>query len=217
MGGGDLHPEALTAGLGTIWETDEIGFKPYASCAAAQSSIEVARQIREDAALRPEDIASVTIHASTHAQLHCGWEYRPTGVTAAQMSIPYGVACMLEHGDVTAGRFTEAAIAAVDTVSLARRVSVIGDEAIDALGPEQRYTVRMELRTTDNRVLLGEATDRPGGPTQPLSEDQVYEKFLGLATPILGEARAKELEDVVEDLETLGNLGRLIALMGRVA
>ncbi len=213
MGGGSVRPALLTHGLGSRWETEQIGFKPYASCAAAQSSIDVARVIRESANLSAEQIESVTIHASTHAQLHCGWEYAPTGVTAAQMSIPYGVASMLAHGDVSANRFTEEAIAAPETVALARRVSVLADESIDALGPELRYTVRFELKTKTGEVLTGEAADRPGGPTRPLSDEAVRAKFFGLTAPLLGAARAQELHDAVDRLDTLTDVGAFVPLL----
>lgn len=213
MGGGSVRPELLVEGLGSRWETEQIGFKPYASCAAAQSSIDVARLIRASAHLSAEDVESVTIHASTHAQLHCGWEYSPTGVTAAQMNIPFGVATMLAHGDVSANRFTEEAIAAPEAVALAHRVAVIPDESIDALGPELRYTIRFELRTKSGETFTGEASDRPGGPTRPLSEDAVREKFFGLVTPLLGSGRARQLHDAIEQLPDLPDVGALVALL----
>jgi len=217
MGGGQVDMAALTSGLGSKWETDEIGFKPYAACAAAQSSIEVARQVREEAHLSGADVQSVTIHASTHAQMHSGWEYRPNGATAAQMSIPYCVASMLLHGDVSADRFTEAATNDPDVIDLARRVNVIGDQRIDALGPAQRYTVRVELRTNDDRILTGEATDRPGGPTRPLSPQTIRDKFDELVSPILGERGAHRVRELVDRLETLNDVSDLIAATVPVA
>jgi aconitate decarboxylase len=213
MGGGSTQPALLIDGLGSRWETEQIGFKPYASCAAAQSSIDVASAIRESAHVSADQVESVTINASTHAQLHCGWEYAPTGVTAAQMSIPYGVASMLLHGDVSANRFTEEAIAAPDIVALARRVSVQPDETIDALGPERRYTIRFELRTRSGEVLRGQASDRPGGPTRPLSGDAVRAKFFGLTTPLLGAGAARQLHDAVDRLDELSDVGALVSLL----
>jgi 2-methylcitrate dehydratase PrpD len=213
MGGGHVDMQRLTADLGSRWETDRIGFKPYASCAAAQSSIDVARRIRDGARLSGPDVGSVTVTTSTHAKIHCGWEFRPTGVTAAQMSIPYGVACALEHGNVTAANFTEEAIRAESTVSLARRVTVVADEGIDSLGPDQRYTVRVEVRTVDGRLLTGEATDRPGGPTRPLSARAVEEKFLGLASPVLGGRAAQLLREVVDEFDRLDDVRTLLPML----
>ena len=151
MGGGVVDLGALTAGLGTIWETDAVGSSPlrrvrrrsrasrwHASC-APRCSARAARPGR-----------SVTIHSSTHAAVHCGWAYEPAGVTAAQMSIPYGVACMLLHGDVSADRFSLEAISEPAVVRLAGRVTVVGDDAIDALGPEHRYQVRVRAADRDD-------------------------------------------------------------------
>ena len=213
MGGGAVRLELLTDGLGSRWETDRIGFKRYAACAAAQSSIDVAGSIRESAQIPVDEVESVTIRTSTHSYLHCGWAYEPTGVTAAQMNIPYGVASMLSFGDVSADRFTEEAIAAPETVALAGRITVLPDATIDALGPDLRYTIRFELRTKDGKVFTGEASDRPGGPTRPLSEEDVHAKFLGLTTPLLGSTRSTELLDAIERLEALDRADELLSMM----
>ena len=213
MGGGQVDLGALTSGLGSKWETDEIGFKPYASCAAAQSSIDAARLIREDLLASGSVARSITVHCSTHSKLHCGWEYRPNGVTAAQMSIPFGVACMLAYGDVSAERFTDASINDPDTLELAGRVTVLGDGAIDALGPEHRYAVRVEVRADDDRVVIREAQDRPGGPTQPMSSADVIAKFEQQAAPFLGETGAKAVRNFVERLEVAQDLGVLLELL----
>jgi 2-methylcitrate dehydratase PrpD len=213
MGGGDVDLGALTSALGERWETDSIGFKPYASCAAAQSSIEVTRQLRSELVAAGAVARSVSVRCSTHAKIHCGWAYEPSGVTAAQMSIPYGVASMLVHGDVSADRFSEAAIADPSTVELARRVEVVGDEAIDALGPEHRYTVRVEIRTEDGRLLSAGASDRPGGPSQPMASSDVVEKFDRLVAPIIGAGAAKALRGAIERLESLDYVDRLLPLM----
>lgn len=213
MGGGQMDLGALVSGLGSKWETDEIGFKPYASCAAAQSSIDAARQIREDLLAVGSVARSITVHCSTHSKLHCGWEYRPTGVTAAQMSIPFGVACMLLYGDVSAERFTDASINDPATLELAGRVTVLGDEAIDALGPEHRYAVRVEVRADGDRVVIREAQDRPGGPTQPMSSADVIAKFEQQAAPLIGETGAKAVRNLVEHLEAAPDLKVLLELL----
>jgi len=217
MGGGNVHQDALTSGLGTRWETDEIGFKPFASCAAAQSSIEAARQVNVALAAGRAVPESVLVRASTHTQLHCGWAYQPTGVTAAQMSIPYGVACMLLYGDASVARFSEEAIRDPATVRLAQQVEVLGDEGIDALGPDHRYVVHMEVRTTDGRTFAVDVEDRPGGPTQPMSRDEVVAKFDGLVVPVLGAKRTTELRRCVEGLEGLSDARELAGAMARDA
>jgi 2-methylcitrate dehydratase PrpD len=155
----------------------------------------------------------VTVRTSTQSQVHCGWAYAPNGVTAAQMSIPYGVATMLLHGDVGAHRFTDEAIADPATVELAGRVRVLGDEAVDALGPEHRYVVRVRIETVDGRVVEGKAEDRPGGPTRPLSRTDVVSKFTGLATPQVGATATAAILELVDRLEDLDDVRVLAAAL----
>ena len=217
MGGGNVHEGALTSGLGTTWETDQIGFKPFASCAAAQSSIAAARELRAALAAGGVIPEAVLVRTSTHTQLHCGWAYRPTGVTAAQMSIPYGVACMLLYGDASVARFTDEAIRDAATVRLAREVTVLGDEGIDALGPDHRYVVHVEARTAEGRTFACDVADRPGGPTQPMTRDEVTAKFDSLVAPILGAQRTSGLRRCVDGLEGLDDARKLARDMARDA
>jgi 2-methylcitrate dehydratase PrpD len=211
MGGGSVDLSQLTAELGTRWETAAIGFKPYPSCAAAQSSIEAARLLRDRDGLRPADIAAVTIKTSTHTQVHCGWPYEPAGVTAAQMSIPYGVARILADGRLSAAQFTEEAIADPPTLALAARVSVVADEELDRLGPARRYAVRASIRTMAGAELTIEVDDRPGNTSTPLSRQQLDDKFTGLAAPVLGPAAASDLMSLVDRLEQLADVRELAA------
>jgi aconitate decarboxylase len=151
----------------------------------------------------------LTVWTSTQSQVHCGWAYAPNGVTAAQMSIPYGVATMLLHGDVGAHRFTDEAIRDPATVELAGRVQVVADEAVDALGPEHRYVVRVRIESGDGRVVEGAAEDRPGGPSRPLSRTDVVAKFTGLATPRVGASATSAILELVDGLEDLGDVRTL--------
>ena len=215
MGGGAPDLGQLTDGLGERWETEDIGFKLFASCAAAQTSLDVVRRLREQHELRPDDVAAVHVHASTHAAVHCGWDYVPAGITAAQMSIPYGVARMLLDGEVTAAGFTEETIGEPRAVELASRVAVIPDEDIDALGPMRRYTVRVEVETRGGRTVQGTAADRPGSPEFPLSDEQLTAKFLDLAAPVVGGVAAGRIVELVAELEGLDDTAQLTELLRR--
>ena len=214
MGGGEPDLGLLTDELGERWETEQIGFKIFASCAAAQTSLDVVRRLRADHDLAADDVSLITIHSSTHAAVHCGWHYKPAGVTAAQMSIPYGVARMLLDGAVSAAEFTDEAIAEPHAVELASRVVVVPDEGIDELGPMRRYTVHVEVETHGGEIFHGTAADRPGSPALPLSDDELTEKFLGLATPVVGEEPAARIAELVASLEELGDTAELTALLG---
>ena len=116
----------------------------------------------------------------------------PPASPAAQMSIPLRGRSMLAHGDVSADRFTEepsrnprrwlwlGACRCVPMRQSTRWVQSSATPSGSSCGP----------RVGD--VLSGEAADRPGGPTRPLSDDVVRAKFFDLAGPLLGTRRGRD-------------------------
>lgn len=215
-GGGPVDLDRLTDGLGERWETDDVAFKPYPSCAAAQASIEVARLVRIAHDLSAGEIERVRLRTSHHVHTHSGWRYQPEGITAAQMSIGYGVARMLMEGTLEARHFTDEQVADPDTVAFAGRVTVVPDEALDALGPDRRYAASIDITTTDGRTLHGRIDDRPGNTSNPLSDDHLRRKFHSLADPAIGAESAQRVEAMVDSIESLGSVADLAALL-RVA
>jgi len=215
MGAGEARPERLTAGLGERWETLDIGFKRHASCAAAHTSLDVVSDLRAEHGVTAAGVASVRLATSRHTYLHCGWDYHPAGVTAAQMSLQYGVARMLLDGRVSVDQFSESAIRDPEALALARRVEVVPDPAIDALGPERRHTVAVELRLTDGRTLAGTAQQRRGSAGDPLPAGELHAKFDDLAGRTLGAEGAARLAEAVAEIEHAPDVGGLTRLLGR--
>ena len=165
--GGEVDLEALTSGLGSRWETDEIGFKPYASCAAAQSSIEVARRIREDLLASGAVARSVTdpLQHALEGPLRMGVpaEWRDRGPD--------------EH-PVRRGLHARSTVTCRRTGSPRRRSATRHRGAGAARGrrgrrDHRRARARAALRRARGgaRRMTGgsrERDDRPGGPTQPM-------------------------------------------------
>jgi 2-methylcitrate dehydratase PrpD len=213
MGGGSVDLERLTEGLGDQWETLEVAFKPYPSCAAAQASIEAVRILRSRQDLEPATIERITITTSEHVRVHSGWAYEPQGVTAAQMSIGYGVAQMLSSGSLSAEHFTPERISDPAIVDLARRVEVRGDPAIDALGPDRRYVADVVIHTGDGGTLGHHIEDRPGNTSNPLTDEQLHNKFTGLAAPVIGTDRTDALRAAIASLERLERISPIAELL----
>jgi 2-methylcitrate dehydratase PrpD len=135
--------------------------------------------------------------------VHCGWEYAPTGITAAQMSIPYGVARVLVDGKLSAADFEPNAIGEPRVLDMTKRVRVVPDDDLDKLGPSRRYAVRSRLQLTDGRVFEDRVEDRPGNSTSPLPAAQIEAKFFDLADRALGNERSAHLRQLISDLDQL--------------
>jgi 2-methylcitrate dehydratase PrpD len=109
--------------------------------------------------------------------VHTAWDYRPAGVTAAQMNMYYGIAVMALRGDVAARDYTEATIGDPDILAFIPRIKVFVDDALEAMGPAFRHAARVTVRTVDGRTSRHEVLNRRGSPENAVTREDVERKF----------------------------------------
>ena len=77
---------------------------------------------------------------------------------------------------------------------------------------EAHLTVHVEGEAqplhADTMVVLGHADN-------PMSEDEVWGKFDGLVSPVIGADKARVLYDLLKHFEAPGNLNKIISLVVR--
>jgi aconitate decarboxylase len=208
--------DRLQSGLGTHWETEVLGYKPYAACAASHTSIDAVLAMR-GRGIRAEDVASVVIHASTHTVDHVAWPYVPDTLTTAQMNLSYAVACAFLDGRVGADQFQDERLSDPTVLALAAKVRAIADPAIDARGLKFSHAIEMEVTTTDGRTEREAVDHGRGSEHWPLSDGELADKFRDQAGRVHAEERVVELIDTVQSLESLDDVRDLVALTVRSA
>lgn len=213
LGGEQVYHEKLTAGLGEVWEILKVGFKAHAGCASIHTSLDAAQALRSEHNLQPDDVERVVAHTTTMTWVHCGWEYQPTGVTAAQMNLMYGVAAMLLEGQVFVEQYTEAKIRDPRILAFIKKVENVPDEDLDKAGPEGRHAAWMEIFTRDGRRLVKHVPRRKGSLENPMSRAEVIAKYRNLAGTVLPPQRMDQILDQVlhlEELEDVRTFARLL-------
>ncbi|HEX9192180.1 MAG TPA: MmgE/PrpD family protein, partial [Burkholderiales bacterium] len=75
---------------------------------------------------------------------------------------------------------------------LMRRVELAVDPGLDAAFPAQR-AARVAIESRDGRRGEHLQPTRKGDPDMPLSDAELEHKYLELASPVLGEERARRL------------------------
>ena len=82
------------------------------------------------------------------------------------------------------------------------------DEGCQAAFPRAR-SARVEIETTDGRVLKHFAPTRRGDPDSPLSDAELADKYTDLAAPVSGGDGARQLLRRLWTLDTLGSISAL--------
>jgi aconitate decarboxylase len=153
------------------------------------------------------------IHGSQVTVDHVGWPYRPDGLTAAQLNLPFCVATLLLEGDVFVDQFMPAAVDNRRRIELSRKVEVVHDPAITALGAAARHKVRVDIYFRDGSVA-SETREAPRGSEQSFATaDEIIEKFSKLTLATMTETQQAALVDTVLKLEQLPDCKALTELL----
>lgn len=206
----DMTP--LTADLGTVWQAGLVGFKPYSCNGSCHPTVDILRDM-VDGGLDARDVLRVDVHVSTATVKHVGWDYVPGSITTAQMNLPYIAAAVLTDGDAFVDQFTQERVTDQSLVELSRQVHVHADPDIDALGDKARHMTRLTVTRRDGSTLTGNRDFAHGSSRDPLTVDDVRNKYQRLAVKALPPERADRLAAVIGQLEQLEDVRDLISLL----
>ena len=203
----------LSAGLGERFETMRISLKFYSCVGSNHTTLDAIRDIRARRPFGLDELDKIVVHGSQVTVDHVGWTYRPDSMTAAQLNLPFCVATLLIEGDVSIDQFADAAIDDPARIALSRKVEVVHDPAITALGSSYRHKARVDVHLRDGSVHT-ETREAPRGSEQSFaSADDIVAKFRSLTRTKLAPARQQALVDAVLGLDDLKNAKQLIELL----
>jgi 2-methylcitrate dehydratase PrpD len=192
----DWEPGLAT--LGKDFHITRMTFKNHACCGHTFAAIDGALELKKRMQLEPADIEQVEV-ATYRAGLEVAHYEAPRTAAEARFSLKYVVACALAHGSVRLAAFEAARLTDNTTTDLMKKISVSLDPELDAAFPAKR-AARVAIRARGRREEWLQPT-RIGDPDAPLSDRALEEKYLELATPVLGEERARALLERLWRLE----------------
>jgi aconitate decarboxylase len=205
----------LTAGLGTTWQTMGVALKFYSCVGSNHTTLDALRALQEQHKFRADAVERIVVHGSQVTADHVGWKYEPSGMTAAQLNLPFCAATLLIEGDCFVDQFKPGVERDPRRMALAERVAVIADPEITALGAKHRHRVRVEVALKGGRKLQREEEAPRGSEQRFASAAEVVGKFEKLAARALPAKRIGELRDAVLKLEELGDAAKLAALLAQ--
>jgi 2-methylcitrate dehydratase len=164
--------------------------------------------------LHPDQVAKVQIRSLARAAdiLSDPSKYDPHTKETADHSLPYVIAAALVDRQVTPAQFEMAKIMDPKIREQLKKVEVVADPEIEKVFPAlQRVIVTI---TTADRRSFTEQLDYPkGDPRNPLTDQEIEEKFAALADGVLSTQAQKKLKDAIWNLEKVGSVSKLMALM----
>lgn len=123
------------------------------------------------------------------------------------------MAILLLEGRAGLAEFTDEVVERADVQELLRRVDFVVDERAERAG-FHRMTTYIDITLRDGRTISGQADFAKGSPANPMTFDEVADKFRECAAHAgLSRGRAEDVVAMVRDLEALPSIRRLTAAL----
>jgi 2-methylcitrate dehydratase PrpD len=206
---------ALTAELGSRWEILRVGFKPAPASNGSITAMTAVDRIMREHGIAAADIDRITAFVSDNTLHHCGWPYEPDriqSVLSAQMNLRYGLAVMALERRAGAEQFAESKIRDPDTLKFIDRIDVAHEPRFEGNDGRYRVACRLVVRCKNGQEHETTVLYRPGSPEDPMTPDQLMDKFLTL-TKVMDDRRARQIAEIVSRIEHCSSMRELSQLL----
>ena len=206
----DAEPERVVEGLKRGMETYRISgvsIKPHASCRHTHPAIDAALALRQQPGFALDQITQVEVE-TYQAALDLTDNPQPTTPYAAKFSLYYCVACALWRGSAGLSDFTSQAIVDKNVRHLMAKVSLVHSPELEARYPKE-WPVRVTVTLADGRALTRTVDAPKGDPENPLSWDELEDKFHKMVAGTDYQRQAGALMERVRQLDEVKRVGIL--------
>jgi 2-methylcitrate dehydratase PrpD len=161
--------------------------------------------------ISPEDVKSIEVGVNEGILLHGGTIFEPTEVIEAQFSLRFSLALRLlkRSNDfrfyLDPKLWSDAAILAVG-----KKITLVADPSAQG---DRRFACRIKIKCNGGEVVEGELAAPKGTSRNPLSKDEVTEKFLKMGSAVLPNEKLRQVVEKIDNVETEGNMSSLVGLL----
>ena len=205
--GGD--PAIATEGLGSRFELEQISMRPWPVAAYLQC---LAAALDELLPTAPSGTAPSSVHVDLSEKsyaLHGEMEWASS--FSARLSARYVTAVAFTDRRLWFDQFSDERVLDFDVTVFARQVTVSPDPGLDGGG------ARVTVEWPDGSHATRTATEARGGPTMPLSEEELKAKFVRCGEGCTSEVELARIADRLWHLDEERDAGDVIKEFQRLA
>jgi 2-methylcitrate dehydratase len=188
--------------------------KRYPCGLFAQSAIDAALQLRSKIS-GPEEITQINIGTFTLGKAVMAGDnekWHPKTRESADHSMPYAVGVALMYGSADVQHFGETYLQIPELFSLIQKITVDETEECNNFYPNALAN-RLELVTRSGEKFSELVEYHRGHHKNPMTDEEIEQKFLSLTKNLLSRTQTKELFDSVWSLEQIDDIGKIMALL----
>jgi 2-methylcitrate dehydratase PrpD len=203
----DIRVGDLLDGLGEKFAIMEVGFKPHAACRYAHGPIDLAQQFFHEDNVRLQDVESIRVNMC-ELSIRQASKPKPPNLNAAMGSTQFSVALALEIGRNGLREYWDGFKNQTIHDASSTQTTLVCEPAYGVTGRQ----AAVELTLKDGRVLRREQPEPKGEPANPLTDQELSDKFTGLVKMVKGAGNlGPALSEKLMNLENQVSVKEIIA------
>lgn len=200
--------------LGSRFSLVESGlaFKPYPACSGTQAASQAVGELMKKAGIRSSDVKSVTCRVAPLVAENLRYP-NPVNLTQAQFSLPFAVGCLVEYGEFSVRQLKDNVLHSNELRTAMSKVVMERVEGIGGAENAGKYPEAAEIvmQLTSGEVLEHRVFAAHGMPSDPMTDSELRDKFMGCASEAVSAGCATSLHDRLCDLRVNTAVRQLFA------
>ncbi len=204
--------------IGSQFEILRTSMKPHACCRYMQPPIDGILKLVRENDIQPEEVGKIRLGI-----LRAGFpiivepkeiKYHPKSIVDAQFSMPFGAAVALLFRKAGLNEFHLSRIRSEEVKQMMERVECVEDPDLERTYPKQ-WCATVEIFTKNGQRYFTKVEYCKGDPENPLSWEELIEKFHDLSNRFMTKERRLKIVDEVKRLEKIRDLRKWSPLLLR--
>jgi 2-methylcitrate dehydratase PrpD len=211
-GGCDVEPivKDLQPGSGSL-ALYHAAMKRFPVNASQHSPIELLDNLVRANNIEPRQVVKIEVSLNEGVLLHGGTIYQPKEVIEAQFSLRFSLALRLLQGNNDLRHYLDSALWSDSAMlEVGKKIDLFADPT--AVG-QRRFACQMKIQLTDKREVSGSLAAPKGGYNNPLTPDELHQKFYRLGRSALNEEKLGAIVAGVERIESADDIGAILSPM----
>lgn len=208
--GGGFDPASIVDRLGKPWTfaNPGISIKPFPCGSLNHPAMGEFLDLVRKNDIKPEQVEKIDVGAN-HSMVTTLYHHRPTTGLQAKFSMEFCISILLLRRKAGLIEFTDTVVQRPEVQAMIPRVNFYVDPEAEQAGFDKMTSI-IKIHMKDGRVISGRAQFAKGSPANPMSYEEVADKFRGCAD--FAKWPTKKAETIIEAVKSLERAPDLTSL-----
>ncbi|HTN73407.1 MAG TPA: MmgE/PrpD family protein [Methylomirabilota bacterium] len=209
--GGELKIDPVIKNLGADYAVLHAAIKRFPVNASQHAPIELLDNLMQQYKFAARDMEKIEVGVNEGVLLHGGTIYEPKEVIEAQFCLRFSLAVRLLKRSNDLEFYLDPKVwRDPEILDLGKKIALVADPT--ATG-DRRFACKMKVSLRGEKIVSGEIGSPKGTSRNPLSAEEIRNKFFRLGSKVLSDRKLSAIMDKVEKIDIQEDVGIIARMM----